>query len=86
MEAVLHLSISKLWSCQLLESNAKSSANFDYKKNAMTKLGNSLKEKDLVKRHVDPNEEPSEKIHTWEVIQLILYETLSAGDLTLGGT
>eukprot|EP00957_Ditylum_brightwellii_P175816 13387389-Ditylum_brightwellii.AAC.1 len=66
MEAVLHLSISKLWSHQFLEIDAKSSANFDYKKNVMTKLGNALKEKDLVKRHVDPNEEPSEEFHTWE--------------------
>eukprot|EP00957_Ditylum_brightwellii_P036095 2734343-Ditylum_brightwellii.AAC.1 len=52
----------------------------------MTKLGNALKEKDLVKRRVDPNGEPSEEFHTWEVIQLISHETLSAGDLTLGGT
>uniref|UniRef100_A0A7S2ETP3 Uncharacterized protein n=1 Tax=Ditylum brightwellii TaxID=49249 RepID=A0A7S2ETP3_9STRA len=86
MEAIMHLEVSKLWSRDLLEIYARSSANFDYKKNVMTKLGNALKEKDLVKRRVDPNGEPSEEFHTWEVIQLISHETLSAGDLTLGGT
>eukprot|EP00957_Ditylum_brightwellii_P193130 14704822-Ditylum_brightwellii.AAC.1 len=84
MEAVLHLEVSKLWSRQLLEIYARSSAEFDYKKNVMTKRGNALKEKDLVKRRVDPNGEPSEEFHTWEVVQLIENQTLSPDDLSPG--
>jgi len=84
MEAIMHLEVSKLWSRDLLEIYARSSANFDYKKNVMTKQGNALKERDLVKRRVDPNGEPSEEFHTWEVVQLIGNKTLSPDDMTPG--
>jgi hypothetical protein len=86
MEAVLHLEISKLWSRNLLEIHSKSSAEFDHKKNVMTKRGNALKVNDIVLRNKDQNGKPSEELHTWEVIELVEHPTLGPQDMTLGHT
>ena len=84
MEAVLHLEISKLWSRNLLDLHTKSSAEFDYEKNVMTKRGNALKVKDLVKRLVDKNGKPSEVYHSWEVVELKLHDSLRVKDMAHG--
>eukprot|EP00957_Ditylum_brightwellii_P003169 241463-Ditylum_brightwellii.AAC.1 len=84
MEAILQWEVSKLWSCNLLEIYARSSADFDYKKNVMTKRGNALKKRDLVKHCVNPNGKPSEEFHTWEVVQLLKNQTLSPDNLSPG--
>ena len=85
LENVLHLEISRLWSLNLIELSSKSSAEFDYKKNVMTKRGKALKEHDLVKRQVDRNGSKSEKYHSWEVVEIQLHERLLHKDVSTGG-
>ena len=84
LENVLHLEISRLWSLDLIELSTKSSAEFDYKENVMTKFGEALKEHDLVKRQVDRNGNPSEKYHSWEVVELQLHKRLAPTDVSQG--
>ena len=85
LENVLHLEISRLWSLNLIELSSKSSAEFDYKKNVMTKRGKALKEHDLVKRQVDRNGNPSEKYHSWEVVEIQLHQRLTPKEVLPGG-
>ena len=50
----------------------------------MTKRGNALKVKDLVKRLVDKNGKPSEDYHSWEVVELKLHDSLRVKDMAHG--
>jgi len=84
LENVLHLEISKLWSRDLIEVSSKSSAEYDYKADVMTKRGEALKMNDLVMRSVDKDGNPSDEYHTWEVVELELHQRLDHTDVSQG--
>ncbi len=84
LENVLHLEISKLWSLNLIQVYSKSSTQFDYKENVMTKRGEALKVHDLVRRRVDMNGNPSKRYHSWEVVELQLHQRLAPEEVSQG--
>jgi len=82
---MLHLEVTKLWSKGVISIYTDSKAKYDDVSNSLIKLGEHLKQDDLILRRVDENGQRSnEMLHSWKVSELVYERGLMVDELTLG--
>eukprot|EP00980_Cylindrotheca_fusiformis_P013350 scaffold3405_cov127-Cylindrotheca_fusiformis.AAC.5 len=84
LENLLHLEVSKLWSRGVLQVYTDADAQYDSESNALTKLGEHLKQDDMLLRKINGDGKKSDHYHSWRVIDLIEVEALGLEDIRVG--
>ncbi len=84
LENMLHVEVSKRWSKGLISVYTDSASTYDPVQNALTKYGEHLKIDDLILRRIDENGVPSDKHHSWKVVDLVYSQALALEDLHVG--